>query len=89
MAAIAALSSGRYIMGNCSNNLSITHEYIPEPPFYGGLTKKKNVKHNVLNFNSILIIAVIWVCYGYQVAFGSSIWNNWITNKSVHDRNLT
>lgn len=41
--------------------------------FYGGLSKKKNVLNTIfLSFIAFAIASVIWVCYGYQFAFGST-----------------
>ena len=41
--------------------------------YYGGLSKKKNVLNTIfLSFIAFAIGSVIWVCYGYQFAFGST-----------------
>ncbi|AMD17647.1 ammonia channel protein [Methanobrevibacter sp. YE315] len=42
--------------------------------FYGGLSKRKNVLNTMfLSFIAFSIISVIWVCFGYQFAFGSDV----------------
>ena len=42
--------------------------------FYGGMSKKKNVLNTIfLSLIAFAIACVIWVCYGYQFAFGSTI----------------
>ncbi|MBR3214289.1 MAG: ammonium transporter [Methanosphaera sp.] len=42
--------------------------------FYGGMSKKKNVLNTMfLSLIAFAIACVIWVCYGYQFAFGSTI----------------
>jgi len=42
--------------------------------FYGGMSKKKNVLNTIfLSLISFAIASVIWVCYGYQFAFGNTI----------------
>jgi Amt family ammonium transporter len=43
--------------------------------FYGGLAKKKNVLNTIfLTLIAFAIVTIIWVCYGYQFAFGQSIY---------------
>lgn len=42
--------------------------------FYGGLAKKKNVLNTMfLTLIAFAIASIIWVCYGYQFAFGETI----------------
>lgn len=42
--------------------------------FYGGMSKKKNVLNTMfLSLIAFAIACVIWICYGYQFAFGSTI----------------
>ncbi len=42
--------------------------------FYGGLSKKKNVLNTMfLSIIAFALISLIWVIYGYQVAFGTTI----------------
>ena len=42
--------------------------------FYGGLSKRKNVLNTMfLSIIAFAIIALIWVIYGYQISFGSTI----------------
>lgn len=42
--------------------------------FYGGMSKKKNVLNTIfLSLIGFSIACVIWVCYGYQFAFGNTI----------------
>lgn len=42
--------------------------------FYGGMSKKKNVLNTMfLSLIAFAIASVIWVCYGYQFAFGNTI----------------
>ncbi|MDR2874254.1 MAG: ammonium transporter [Methanobrevibacter sp.] len=42
--------------------------------FYGGLAKKKNVLNTIfLTLIAFAIVTIIWVCYGYQFAFGQTI----------------
>ena len=74
MAAIAALSSGDTSWVIVATILVLLMSIPGAAFFYGGLTKKKNVLNTMfLTLIAFSIIAVIWVCYGYQVAFGSSI----------------
>lgn len=44
--------------------------------FYGGLSKRKNVLNTMfLTFIAFSILSIIWVIFGYQIAFGEpSIW---------------
>jgi len=42
--------------------------------FYGGLTKKENVLNTIfLSFMAFAITSVIWVIYGYPMAFGTDV----------------
>ncbi|MDR1820206.1 MAG: ammonia channel protein, partial [Methanobrevibacter sp.] len=42
--------------------------------FYGGLAKKKNVLNTMfLTLIAFAVVSIIWVLYGYQFAFGSSM----------------
>jgi ammonium transporter, Amt family len=42
--------------------------------FYGGLTKKENVLNTIfLSFIAFSITSVIWVIYGYPMAFGTDV----------------
>lgn len=42
--------------------------------FYGGLTKKENVLNTIfLSFMAFSITSVIWVIYGYPLAFGTDV----------------
>ncbi len=42
--------------------------------FYGGMSKNKNVLNTLfLSLIGFAIACVVWVCYGYQFAFGTSI----------------
>jgi ammonium transporter, Amt family len=42
--------------------------------FYGGLTKKENVLNTIfLSFMAFSITSVIWVIYGYPIAFGTDV----------------
>ena len=42
--------------------------------FYGGLTKKENVLNTIfLSFIAFSITSVIWVIYGYPIAFGTDV----------------
>jgi ammonium transporter, Amt family len=42
--------------------------------FYGGLTKKENVLNTIfLSFMAFAITSIIWVVYGYPLAFGTDI----------------
>lgn len=42
--------------------------------YYGGLSKSKNVLNTMyLTLIAFSIASIIWVCYGYQFAFGSTI----------------
>ncbi len=43
--------------------------------FYGGMSKKKNVLNTMfMALVGFAIASIIWVCYGYQFTFGTSIW---------------
>lgn len=43
--------------------------------FYGGLSKRKNVLNTIfLTFIAFSIVSVLWVIFGYQIAFGSDMW---------------
>ncbi|UTB33400.1 MAG: ammonium transporter [Methanobacterium sp. ERen5] len=42
--------------------------------FYGGLTKKENVLNTIfLSFMAFSITSIIWVIYGYPIAFGTDV----------------
>jgi Amt family ammonium transporter len=42
--------------------------------FYGGLTKKENVLNTIfLSFMAFSITSVIWIIYGYPIAFGTDV----------------
>ncbi|MDR3290814.1 MAG: ammonium transporter [Methanobrevibacter sp.] len=42
--------------------------------FYGGLAKKKNMLNTMfLTLIAFSIVSIIWIVYGYQLAFGSTI----------------
>ena len=42
--------------------------------FYGGLTKRKNVLNTIfLSLIAFAIATIIWVTYGYQMAFGTTL----------------
>ncbi|ADZ08821.1 ammonium transporter [Methanobacterium lacus] len=42
--------------------------------FYGGLTKKENVLNTIfLSFMAFSITSIIWVIYGYPLAFGTDV----------------
>jgi len=42
--------------------------------FYGGLTKKENVLNTIfLSFMAFAITSIIWVIYGYPLAFGTDV----------------
>ena len=42
--------------------------------FYGGLSKRKNVLNTIfLTFIAFSIVSVLWVIFGYQIAFGSDV----------------
>ncbi len=42
--------------------------------FYGGLTKKENVLNTIfLSFIAFAITSIIWVLYGYPLAFGADV----------------
>ncbi len=42
--------------------------------FYGGLTKKENVLNTIfLSFIAFAITSIVWVIYGYPLAFGADI----------------
>ncbi|KZX11761.1 ammonium transporter [Methanobrevibacter filiformis] len=42
--------------------------------FYGGLSKRKNVLNTMfLTLIAFSIASLIWICYGYQLAFGPTI----------------
>jgi Amt family ammonium transporter len=65
--------------------------------YYGGLVKSKNVLNTIyLAFIAFAIASIIWVCYGYQFAFGSTIngligapANLFMTGLGVNDLNGT
>ena len=39
--------------------------------FYGGMTRSKSVLNMMMmSFGSIGVVSILWVCYGYSVAFG-------------------
>ncbi|WP_298519144.1 ammonium transporter [uncultured Methanobrevibacter sp.] len=43
--------------------------------FYGGLSKRKNVLNTIfLTFIAFSMVSVLWVIFGYQIAFGSDMW---------------
>lgn len=71
MSAIAALSSGDTAWIIVS--ILVLLMSIPGAAFfYGGLAKRKRIKHNVFNYSYFVLIALIWVTYGYLFAFGSN-----------------
>ncbi len=42
--------------------------------FYGGLTKKENVLNTIfLSFIAFAITSIVWVLYGYPIAFGTDV----------------
>ena len=42
--------------------------------FYGGLARRKNVSATIMHsFTSLMVISVIWVLWGYSLAFGPDI----------------
>ena len=42
--------------------------------FYGGLARRKNVSATIMHsFSSIMVISVVWVLWGYSLAFGPDI----------------
>lgn len=43
--------------------------------FYGGLIRRENVLNTMfLSFVTFAIVSVLWFVYGYDLAFGSSVW---------------
>ncbi|MGN0093616.1 MAG: ammonium transporter [Methanobrevibacter sp.] len=65
--------------------------------YYSGLSKSKNVLNTIyLTFIAFSIASIIWVCYGYSFAFGSTIngligapANLFMTGMGVNDLNGT
>ena len=42
--------------------------------FYGGLARRKNVSATIMHsFTSVIVISVVWVLWGYSLAFGPDI----------------
>ena len=42
--------------------------------FYGGMTRSKNMLNTIaMSFMSFAVASIIWVCWGYSIAFGSDI----------------
>jgi len=42
--------------------------------FYGGLARRKNVSATIMHsFSSVIVISVVWVLWGYSLAFGPDI----------------
>ena len=40
--------------------------------FYGGLTRAKNVVNTIMySFMAICVVSIVWVLWGYSLAFGS------------------
>ncbi len=45
--------------------------------FYGGMVKSKNVLSTAMHsFSSLAIVSVVWVLYGYSLAFAPG--NTWL-----------
>lgn len=65
--------------------------------YYSGLSKSKNVLNTIyLTFIAFSVASIIWVCYGYSFAFGSTIngligvpANLFMTGMGVNDLNGT
>lgn len=57
--------------------------------FYGGMVRKKNVLSTIMqSFISLGIVTIIWVLYGYSLAFGSDFYHvigdfSWFALKNV------
>ena len=54
--------------------------------FYGGLVRRKNVNATIMHcFMAIGLVGVVWVLWGYSLAFGSDSDGNWGLQKFVGD----
>ena len=50
--------------------------------FYGGLVRSQNVLSTImLSFMSMAVVSVVWVLWGYSVAFGEG--NAWVGDLSL------
>jgi len=49
--------------------------------FYGGMVKAKSViSMMMMSFGAIALVAVLWVLYGYGIAFGTPAIDHWLGN---------
>ncbi len=54
--------------------------------FYGGLVRRKNINATIMHcFMAIGMVGVVWVLWGYSLAFGSDSDGNWGLQKFVGD----
>ena len=54
--------------------------------FYGGLVRRKNINATIMHcFMAIGLVGVVWVLWGYSLAFGSDSDGNWGLQKFVGD----
>ena len=52
--------------------------------FYGGLVRSKNMLSVLMQvFVTFSLMSVLWVVYGYSLAFTEGPYNTWIDRKSV------
>ena len=74
MAAIAVLNTGNTAWVIVATILALLMSIPGAALFYGGLAKRKNVLNTMfLTLIAFSVIAIIWVCYGYQASFGSTL----------------
>ena len=74
MSALAALNTGDTAWIIVATILVLLMSIPGVAFFYGGLSKKKNVLNTMfLSIIAFAIIALIWVSYGYPIAFGNTI----------------
>ena len=56
--------------------------------FYGGLTRQKNVLSTIMySFMTIGIVGVVWVLWGYSLAFGNDVGGGFIGNLKLFGLN--
>ena len=49
--------------------------------FYGGMVRAKSVLNMMMmSFGALALISVLWVLYGYSMAFGDDVWGGLIAN---------
>src|SRR3954452_13733478 len=57
--------------------------------FYGGMVKAKSViSMMMMSFGAIAIVGVLWVIYGYGLAFGTPLIPHFLGNPFAADNNL-